>query len=79
MNQSFFTHASYIQSCRNSGKGCGSGRVDGKFAWHEFVADGRTIVDLAHENDIAESNLYRWKSKSGGMEVSEDKRLRELG
>jgi putative transposase len=39
---------------------------------------GRTMVDLARDYGIAESTLYRWKSKSGGMEVSEAKRLREL-
>ena len=39
---------------------------------------GRTMVDLAREYGIAENTLYRWKSKFGGMEVSEAKRLREL-
>ena len=39
---------------------------------------GRTMVDLAWEYGIAENTLYRWKSKFGGMEVSEAKRLREL-
>lgn len=39
---------------------------------------GRTMVDLARENGIAENTLYRWKSKYAGMEVSEAKRLREL-
>jgi len=39
---------------------------------------GRTMVDLAREYGIAENTLYRWKSKYGGMEVSEAKRLREL-
>ena len=39
---------------------------------------GRTMVDLARENGIAENTLYRWKPKYGGMEVSETKRLREL-
>ena len=39
---------------------------------------GRTMVDLARENGIAENTLYRWKSKFGGMEVNEAKRLREL-
>tara|TARA_R110002110_G_C13332082_1_gene706939 strand:- start:860 stop:1126 length:267 start_codon:yes stop_codon:yes gene_type:complete len=39
---------------------------------------GRTMVDLAREHGIAENTLYRWKSKFGGMEVSEAKRLREL-
>ena len=39
---------------------------------------GRTMVELAREHGIAENTLYRWKSKFGGMEVSEAKRLREL-
>ena len=39
---------------------------------------GRSMVDLAREFGIAENTLYRWKSKFGGMEVSEAKRLREL-
>jgi|TARA_B100002003_G_C14056305_1_gene508631 putative transposase len=39
---------------------------------------GRTMVELAREHGIAENTLYRWKSKYGGMEVSEAKRLREL-
>ena len=32
---------------------------------------GRTMVELAREHGIAENTLYRWKSKYGGMEVSE--------
>lgn len=39
---------------------------------------GRTMVDLAREYGVAQNTLYRWKSKFGGMEVSEAKRLREL-
>ena len=39
---------------------------------------GRTMVDLAREFGITENTLYRWKSKFGGMEVNEAKRLREL-
>jgi len=27
---------------------------------------------------VVENTIYRWKSKSGGMEVSEAKRLRDL-
>ncbi len=38
---------------------------------------GRTMVELAREHGIAENTLYRWKSKYGGMKVSEAKRLRE--
>jgi putative transposase len=39
---------------------------------------GRSVPDLAREHGIAENTIYRWKSKFGGMEVSEAKRLREL-
>jgi putative transposase len=39
---------------------------------------GRSMADLAREQGIAQNTLYRWKSKYGGMEVSEAKRLREL-
>ena len=39
---------------------------------------GRSMVDLAREHGVVENTLYRWKSKCGGMEVSEAKRLREL-
>ncbi len=39
---------------------------------------GRTMVDLGREYGIALNTLYRWKSKYGGMEVNEAKRLREL-
>ena len=39
---------------------------------------GRSLVDLAREHGIAQNTLYRWKSKFGGMEVSDAKKLREL-
>ena len=39
---------------------------------------GRSMVDLAREHGIAQTTLYRWKSKFGGMEVSDAKKLREL-
>lgn len=39
---------------------------------------GRAIADLAREYGIVQNTLYRRKSKYGGMEVSEAKRLREL-
>ncbi len=39
---------------------------------------GRSMVDLAREYGIAENTLYHWKSKFGGMEVSETKWRREL-
>lgn len=39
---------------------------------------GSTVVDLARNHGIAEKTIYRWKSKYGGMEVSDAKRLRAL-
>ena len=39
---------------------------------------GASMPDLARRHGVAENTVYRWKSKFGGMEVSEAKRLREL-
>ena len=38
---------------------------------------GASVPELARRHGVAENTLYRWKSKFGGMEVSEAKRLRE--
>jgi putative transposase len=39
---------------------------------------GRKTKELARELGVSEATLYAWKSKYGGMEVNEAKRLREL-
>ena len=39
---------------------------------------GQATKDLCRKHGISEQTFYRWKSKFGGMEVSEAKRLREL-
>ena len=39
---------------------------------------GAKVADLIREHGMSEQSFYRWKSKYGGMEVSEAKRLREL-
>lgn len=39
---------------------------------------GAKVADLIREHDMSEQSFYRWKSKYGGMEVSETKRLHEL-
>ena len=39
---------------------------------------GAKTKELCRQHVISEQTLYRWKSKYGGMEVSEAKRLREL-
>lgn len=39
---------------------------------------GKRAVDIVREHNITEQTFYRWKSKFGGMEVSEAKRLKQL-
>jgi putative transposase len=39
---------------------------------------GRKVPELARELGVSEATLYTWKSKYGGMEVNEARRLREL-
>ncbi len=39
---------------------------------------GRTMAELARDHGIAENTVYRRKSKFGGMELSEPKRLLTL-
>ena len=39
---------------------------------------GAKVADLLRRHGISEQSFYRWKSKYGGMEVSEAKRLRDL-
>lgn len=39
---------------------------------------GVPVRELVRKYGIAEGTYYRWKSKFGGMEVSEAKRLRAL-
>ena len=39
---------------------------------------GFSVKEIIRRHGIAEQTFYRWKSKFGGMEVSDAKRLREL-
>jgi putative transposase len=39
---------------------------------------GRSVKELARELGVTDQTLYNWKSKYGGMEVSDAKRLRAL-
>jgi putative transposase len=39
---------------------------------------GIPVKELIRKHGIAEGTFYRWKSKFGGMDVSEAKRLRAL-
>lgn len=42
------------------------------------MASGRQVKELAREMGVTDQTLYNWKSKYGGMEVSDAKRLRAL-
>lgn len=39
---------------------------------------GRKVSEICREHGIAEQTVYRWKSKYGGMSISEAKRLKVL-
>ena len=39
---------------------------------------GVSVQELTRKHGIAEGTFYRWKSKYGGMEINEAKRLRQL-
>jgi putative transposase len=39
---------------------------------------GAKTADVARRHGISEATLYNWKSKFGGMDVSDAKRLRAL-
>jgi putative transposase len=40
--------------------------------------NGMPVKEIIRQHNISEQTFYRWKSKYGGMEVSEAKRLRHL-
>ncbi len=39
---------------------------------------GVKIVDLCRQHGISEATFYNWRTKYGGMEVSDAKRLKQL-
>ncbi len=39
---------------------------------------GLKVKDLCREHGISEATYYNWKSKYGGMEASDVKRMKEL-
>ena len=55
-----------------------------KFSEHQIIAilkaveAGRTVKDVCREHEISEATYYQWKSKYGGMEAADIRRLREL-
>ncbi len=39
---------------------------------------GMTVAEVCRQHNCSEPSFYRWKSRFGGMDVSDVKRLREL-
>ncbi len=42
------------------------------------VEAGRAVREVCREHEVSEATYYKWKSKYGGMQASDIKRLREL-
>ncbi len=42
------------------------------------VEGGRNVKDMCREYGVSEATYYNWKTKYGGMEASDIKRLKEL-
>ena len=42
------------------------------------VEAGRTVAEVCREHGVGESTFYKWKSKYGGLEVNEARRLKSL-
>lgn len=55
-----------------------------RFSEHQIIAilkaveAGRAVKDVCREHEVSEATYYKWKSKYGGMQASDIKRLREL-
>jgi putative transposase len=57
------------------GKRYSEEQIIGVLKQHE---GGTAVKDLIRQAGISEQTFYRWKSKFGGMEVSDAKKLRQL-
>ena len=42
------------------------------------VEGGRKVVDVCREHGVSQATYYKWKSKYGGMEASDIRKLRDL-
>jgi putative transposase len=55
-----------------------------KFSENQIIAilkdveKGRNVKDVCRDSSISEATYYQWKSKYGGMEASDIRRLRDL-
>ena len=55
-----------------------------RFTEHQIIAviksveTGRTVKDVCREAGISETTYYNWKSRYGGMEASDIKKIKDL-
>ena len=55
-----------------------------KFTEHQIITilkaveAGRKVKDVCREHGVSEPTYYNWKSKYGGMEAADIRRLKEL-
>ncbi len=42
------------------------------------VEAGRPVVEVCREHGVGESTYYKWKSRYGGLDVNEARRLRSM-
>ncbi len=42
------------------------------------IEAGTTVAEAARRHGVAQTTIHRWKSKFGGMEVSDARRLKQL-
>ena len=55
-----------------------------RFTEHQIIAviksveGGRTVKDVCREAGISEATYYNWKSRYGGMEASDIKKIKDL-
>ena len=55
-----------------------------RFTEHQIIAviksveAGRTVKDVCREAGISEATYYNWKSKYGGMEASDIKKIKDF-
>lgn len=55
-----------------------------RFTEHQIITilkavdAGRTVKDVCREHGVSEATYYNWKSKYGGMEASDIRRMKDL-
>ena len=42
------------------------------------VEAGQTVRDVCRQHELSDATYYKWKSKYGGMEAADVRRLRDL-